>query len=148
MYQDYKDLLCAFHARGVRYLIVGGYAVIFHAQPRFTKDMTTNLGAELYPNHESRVPQNPNFLLGFCDQRNFMRLSLMKAAHGALGGAAYRKFGSFALFAKGGIPRISRPTVAYPTLCQERKGWGTRPPVVCDSNRVVLFLVRVSDLGP
>ena len=38
MYQDYKDLLSAFHAHGVRYLIVGGYAVIFHAQPRFTKD--------------------------------------------------------------------------------------------------------------
>jgi len=37
MYQDYKDLLSAFHAHGVRYLIVGGYAVIFHAQPRFTK---------------------------------------------------------------------------------------------------------------
>jgi hypothetical protein len=33
MYQDYKDLLSAFHAHGVRYLIVGGYAVIFHAQP-------------------------------------------------------------------------------------------------------------------
>ena len=27
---------------------------------------------------------------------------------------------------KGGIPRISIPTVAYPTLCKERKGWGTR----------------------
>jgi hypothetical protein len=39
MYQDYKDLLSAFHAHGVRYLIVGGYAVIFHAQPRFTNDM-------------------------------------------------------------------------------------------------------------
>ena len=39
MYQDYKDLLSAFHAHGVKYLIVGGYAVIFHAQPRFTKDM-------------------------------------------------------------------------------------------------------------
>ena len=39
MYQDYKDLLCAFHACGVRYLIVGGYAVTFHAQPRFTKDL-------------------------------------------------------------------------------------------------------------
>jgi hypothetical protein len=25
MYQDYKDLLCAFHAHGVKYLIVGGY---------------------------------------------------------------------------------------------------------------------------
>jgi hypothetical protein len=39
MYQDYKDLLSAFHAHGVRYLIGGGYAVIFHAQPRYTKDM-------------------------------------------------------------------------------------------------------------
>jgi hypothetical protein len=33
---------------------------------------------------------------------------------------------SFAFFAKGGIPRISIPTVAYPTLCKKRKGWGTR----------------------
>ena len=32
---------------------------------------------------------------------------------------------SFAFFAKGGIPRISIPTVAYPTLCEKRKGWGT-----------------------
>ncbi len=39
MYQDYKDLLSAFHAHGVKYLIVGGYAVSFHAQPRFTKDI-------------------------------------------------------------------------------------------------------------
>ena len=39
MYRDYKDLLSAFHAHGVKYLIVGGYAVIFHAQPRYTKDM-------------------------------------------------------------------------------------------------------------
>ena len=39
MYQDYKDLLSAFHAHGVRYLIVGGYAVIYHSQPRFTKDL-------------------------------------------------------------------------------------------------------------
>src|SRR5215469_9376037 len=39
MYQDQKDLLSAFHAHGVKYLIVGGYAVIFHAQPRFTRDI-------------------------------------------------------------------------------------------------------------
>jgi hypothetical protein len=39
MYQDYKDLLSAFHAHGVKYLIVGGYAVVFHSQPRFTKDI-------------------------------------------------------------------------------------------------------------
>ena len=39
MYQDYKDLLCAFHAHGVKYLVVGGFAVIYHAQPRFTNDI-------------------------------------------------------------------------------------------------------------
>ena len=47
MYQDYKDLLSAFHAHGVRYLIVGGYAVIFHAQPRFTKDIDLFIKADV-----------------------------------------------------------------------------------------------------
>ncbi len=46
MYQDYKDLLSAFHAHGVRYLIVGGYAVVFHAQPRFTKDIDLFIKAD------------------------------------------------------------------------------------------------------
>jgi hypothetical protein len=39
--------LSAFHAHGVRYLIVGGYAVIFHAQPRFTKDIDVFIKADL-----------------------------------------------------------------------------------------------------
>ena len=39
MYPDYKDLLSAFHAHGVKYLVVGGFAVIYHSQPRFTKHM-------------------------------------------------------------------------------------------------------------
>ncbi len=39
MFQDYKDHLSAFHAHGVKYLIVGGYAVSFHAQPRATNDI-------------------------------------------------------------------------------------------------------------
>jgi hypothetical protein len=52
MYQDYKDLLSAFHAHGVRYLIVGGYAVIFHAQPRFTKDIDIFIKADL-PNAQA-----------------------------------------------------------------------------------------------
>src|SRR6185503_20972848 len=47
MYQDYKDLLSAFHAHGVRYLIVGGYAVIVHAQPRYTKDIDLFIKADL-----------------------------------------------------------------------------------------------------
>lgn len=39
MFQDFKDLLSAFNAHSVKYLIVGGYAVSFHAQPRATKDI-------------------------------------------------------------------------------------------------------------
>jgi predicted nucleotidyltransferase len=46
MYQDYKDLLSAFNARGVKYLIVGGYAVIFHTQPRYTKDLDLFIHAD------------------------------------------------------------------------------------------------------
>lgn len=34
-----KELLSVFNAHAVKYLIVGGYAVSFHAQPRATKDI-------------------------------------------------------------------------------------------------------------
>jgi len=37
--QDFKELLFAFNEHRVKYLIVGGYAVAFHAQPRATKDL-------------------------------------------------------------------------------------------------------------
>jgi hypothetical protein len=39
MYPDFKELLSIFNAHSVKYLIVGGYAVSFHAQPRVTKDI-------------------------------------------------------------------------------------------------------------
>lgn len=39
MNSDFKDLLEAFNDAGVRYLIIGGYAVIKHTEPRFTKDL-------------------------------------------------------------------------------------------------------------
>ena len=36
---DFKDLLQSFNASGVRYLIVGGYAVMVHTEPRYTKHL-------------------------------------------------------------------------------------------------------------
>jgi hypothetical protein len=36
---DFRDLFAALNAAGARYLLVGGYAVAYHAQPRFTKDL-------------------------------------------------------------------------------------------------------------
>jgi len=46
MFQDFKELLSAFNAHQVRYLVVGGYAVSFHAQPRATKDMDLLIGPD------------------------------------------------------------------------------------------------------
>ena len=37
--RDFRDLLKLFNDHGVEYLLVGAYAVIYHAEPRFTKDM-------------------------------------------------------------------------------------------------------------
>jgi hypothetical protein len=46
MYQDFKDLLSAFRAHSVKYLIVGGYAVSLHGQPRATKDLDLFIKAD------------------------------------------------------------------------------------------------------
>jgi len=37
--QDFRDLLRAFNEEKVKYLIVGGYALIKYTEPRYTKDL-------------------------------------------------------------------------------------------------------------
>ena len=39
MLKDQRDLLLAFNAHNVRYLVVGGYAYSYYAEPRATKDL-------------------------------------------------------------------------------------------------------------
>lgn len=39
MNQDFRDLLAALSEAGARFLIVGAYAVAFHAEPRATGDL-------------------------------------------------------------------------------------------------------------
>jgi hypothetical protein len=39
MNSDFKDLLQALNDAGAEYLVVGGYAVIKHTEPRYTKDI-------------------------------------------------------------------------------------------------------------
>jgi hypothetical protein len=46
MFKDFKELLSAFNAHSVKYLIVGGYAVSLHAQPRATKDLDIFIKAD------------------------------------------------------------------------------------------------------
>lgn len=45
--RDFRDLFFALNAAEVRYMVVGGYAVSFHARPRFTKDLGLWVEAEL-----------------------------------------------------------------------------------------------------
>jgi hypothetical protein len=46
MYQDFKELLSLFNEHKVKYLVVGGYAVSFCAQPRATKDLDIFIKAD------------------------------------------------------------------------------------------------------
>jgi hypothetical protein len=48
----------------------------------------------------------PGFPVGFLGSTDFMRLSLLKAAHANMSGAAYRKSGSRPFLARCGMPRL------------------------------------------
>lgn len=53
MNSDFKDLLNLFNAHEVRYLVVGGYAVMKYTEPRFTKDL--DLWVEASPTNAASV---------------------------------------------------------------------------------------------
>jgi len=44
LHPDLMDLLGAFSATSVEYLVVGGWAVAVHSEPRFTKDLELLIG--------------------------------------------------------------------------------------------------------
>jgi hypothetical protein len=46
MTQDFKDLLRAFNANAVKYLIIGGHALGVHLVPRMTKDLDIFIRAD------------------------------------------------------------------------------------------------------
>jgi hypothetical protein len=42
--EDFKDLLKSLNSNKVKYLLIGGYAVILHGHPRFTNDLDIVIG--------------------------------------------------------------------------------------------------------
>ena len=80
MFKDLKELLSVFNAHHVKYLIVGGYAVSFHAQPRATKDLDLFIQSGL-PNatatHQALIdfgaPLDGISPEDLTDPRNFLR---------------------------------------------------------------------------
>ena len=39
MSPDFKEILSTFNAHGVKYLVVGAFAVMKYSEPRYTKDL-------------------------------------------------------------------------------------------------------------
>ncbi len=81
MFQDLKELLSVFNSRKVRYLIVGGYAVSFHTQPRSTKDIdllikpdAENAQAVYAALAEFGAPMEGLTPVDFIDRKTFFRL--------------------------------------------------------------------------
>jgi hypothetical protein len=87
---------------------------------------TIMISFHCFPARRRRVPHPPGFPVRFGGSNDLHAAFLEESRTRCHGWSrAVGNPGSFARFAKGGIPRISIPTVAYPTLCKERKGWGT-----------------------
>jgi hypothetical protein len=53
MTSDFEDLLKLFNAKAVRYMIVGGHAVMLYTEPRYTKDL--DIWIEASQDNASRV---------------------------------------------------------------------------------------------
>ena len=53
MNSDFKDLLSCLNEKKVKYLVVGGYAVTYYAEPRYTKDL--DLWVEASPQNSRRL---------------------------------------------------------------------------------------------
>jgi len=50
---DFKEFFQLLNANGVRYLIIGGYAVAYHGHPRYTKDI--DIWVWVNPENAARV---------------------------------------------------------------------------------------------
>jgi len=50
---DFKELFVLLNARGVEYLVVGGYAMAFHGAPRYTGDI--DLYVKPHPDNATRL---------------------------------------------------------------------------------------------
>jgi len=76
---DFEDLLVTLGRHGVRYLIIGGLAFIYHAKPRYTKDM--DLWIDPAPENVERTNAaladfGSPYLLGEGDEAEILQLGL------------------------------------------------------------------------
>lgn len=51
--QDFKEFVQSLNDNGVRYLVIGGYAVALHGHPRYTKDI--DIWIQMTPENANRM---------------------------------------------------------------------------------------------
>jgi hypothetical protein len=68
--QDFKAFIQSLNNNGVRYLVIGGYAVALHGYPRYTKDI--DIWIEMSPDNAAKM-------IGALDQFGFGSLGLKDA---------------------------------------------------------------------
>lgn len=76
---DFEDMLTALAHYNVRYLIVGGLAFIYHAKPRFTKDMDLWIeptAENLCNANKALVDFGSPYLLDTDDKKSILQLGL------------------------------------------------------------------------
>src|SRR5271165_5340261 len=122
MHQDFKELLSAFNAGQVRYLIVGGYAVSYHAQPRATKDLDILIGA---------------------DAENSKAVYAALAKFGApIEGLSARDFAEPDNFFRMGTPPVMVDIMPKISGVEFEEAWDRRVDVQIDNDRSVPFISR------
>ena len=122
MYPDFKELLSALNAHQVKYLVVGGYAVSFHARPRATRDLDILIKAD---------PENG------------------RAAFAALGefGAPLEDLSAQDLIEPGSFYRMGTPPVMVDILprisgVDFEEAWQRRVSVIVDDTLTAPFISR------
>jgi hypothetical protein len=80
---DFSDLLRLFNDNHVRYLVIGGYAVVQYAEPRFTKDLdvwistdTANAVAVYKALHEFGAPLTGLTVKDFAEDGFFFQIGV------------------------------------------------------------------------
>jgi hypothetical protein len=127
MYQDFKELLRALNAHNVEYLIVGGYAVSWHAGPRATKDLD---------------------ILVRADASNSVALFAALAEFGApLEGLAPRDFTEPGAFFRMGTPPVMVDILPRISGVEFADAWQRRVDVAVDDGLTVPFISRADLLA-
>lgn len=123
MYPDFKDLLSEFNAHRVKYLVIGGYALALHAEPRGTKDLDIFISPE---------PENALAARAALSKFGAPGIDRLTAADLVEPGSFFRM----------GTPPVMVDILSRITGVEFEAAWGRRVTAVVDDNLSVPVISR------